>query len=124
MLRVGDLALNRHGVYRLAGDDTVAGKVVRADRTLILQCDDGKRLPVARGVSVRQGDRAAGIVQGREVRIATVVQPAPETVVGLLNVCPRAAYVDSWIPTSRVALTSSVRLRRAPVPWSRSKSSL
>ena len=117
MLRAGDLALNRHGVYRLAGDDTVAGKVVRADRTLMLQCDDGKRLPVAGGVPVRPGDRAAGIVQGREVRIATVVQPAPETVVGLLNVRPRAAYVDSLDPhlKGRIDLVSPTSARTGTV---------
>ena len=117
MLRAGDLALNRHGVYRLAGDDTVAGKVVRADRTLMLQCDDGKRLPVAGGVPVRPGDRAAGIVQGREVRVATVVQPAPETVVGLLNVRPRAAYVDSLDPhlKGRIDLVSPTSARTGTV---------
>ena len=117
MLRAGDLALNRHGVYRLAGDDTVAGKVVRADRTLILQCADGKRLPVAGGVPVRPGDRAAGIVQGREVRIATVVQPAPETVVGLLYVRPRAAYVDSLDPhlKGRIDLVSPTSARTGTV---------
>ena len=117
MLRAGDLALNRHGVYRLAGDGTVAGKVVRAGRTLMLQSDDGERLTVAGGVPVRPGDRAAGVVEGPEVRIATVVQPAPETVVGLLYVRPRAAYVDSVDPDlkGRIDLVSPTTARTGAV---------
>ena len=117
MLRAGDLALNRHGVYRLAADDTVAGKVVRADRALMLKRDDGERLPVAGGVPVRPGDRAAGVVQGREVRIATVLEPAPETVVGLLYVRPRAAYVDSLDPDlkGRIDLVSPTSARTGAI---------
>ena len=117
MVRAGDLALNRHGVYRLAAEDSVAGKVVRDDRALVLQCDDGERLTVAGGVPVRPGDRATGIVQGREVRIATVVQPASETLVGLLYVRPRAAYVDSLDPDlkGRIDLVSPTTARTGAV---------
>ena len=117
MLRAGDLAMNRHGVYRLAADDSVAGKVVRDDRALVLQCDDGVRLTVAGGVPVRPGDRATGIVHGREVRIATVVQPTSETLVGLLYVRPRAAYVDSLDPNlkGRVDLVSPTTARTGAV---------
>ncbi|MCY3810617.1 MAG: VacB/RNase II family 3'-5' exoribonuclease [Gammaproteobacteria bacterium] len=118
MLRAGDLALNRHGVYRLAVDHNVAGKVVRDDRALVLQSDDGERLTVvAGGVPVRPGDRATGIVDGREVRIATVVQPASETLVGLLYVRPRAAYVESLDPDlkGRIDLVSPTTARTGAV---------
>ena len=98
MLRSGDLALDRHGVYRLAAEDEVAGEILRKAGELVLQGDDGRILSVDARARVRPGDRASGVVDGEGVRIVAVAKPAAEPVVGLLYVRPRAAYVDSVDP--------------------------
>ena len=117
MVRGGDLARNRNGVYRLAGDDSVAGEVVRRGGVLHLQCDGGLSLAISGGIRVRPGDRAAGIPDGAEVRVASVSAPASETVVGLLCVRPRAAYVDSLDPDlkGRIDLASPTSARDGAV---------
>ena len=117
MLRGGDLALDRNGVYRLATEDGVTGEVARQGGRLHLQADDGRRFIVDGGTPVRSGDRASGVIAGTNVRIVAVPTPATEPVVGLLNVRPRAAYVDSLDPDlkGRIDLVSPTTARTGAV---------
>ena len=117
MLRGDDLAVDRNGVYRLATEDSVTGKVARDAGRLHLQTDDGRRFVVDGGTPVRSGDRATGVITGTNVRIVAVPAPATEPVVGLLNVRPRAAYVDSLDPDlkGRIDLVSPTTARTGAV---------
>ncbi len=99
LLDSGEIALSRRGTYRLAVvGDSVVGEIVRERGRLWFVNQDGRRLALAAGSGLRVGDRVAGLVEGDAVTEVSVLEPAPEPVIGVLCRAGRSLYVDSLDP--------------------------
>ena len=84
LVNSGDVVRSRHGAYRLAAGEKIAGEVVLENGALHLLAGE-RSFALAGHVRLRVGDRVEALVEGDGVETVRVVTPSSDAIVCLLR---------------------------------------